>query len=211
LALAAFAALCALAAPRAIAAPDPYQIFGNARAYWHEQRYPMLLDYAIAVDVTEGGNERVEHYRSEYDAVQGVVSVDPMSDYQLAHPVVPKGIDLGILGFRLNKPLPAVDWLGVPHLAPTYSFGMAPFVPAPTPTPFNSAALVDEIRKEFHDPNPRATPRPSPTPATYGASGGTGRRAGLRIQWGEPVRVRVSACPRLAGPGQCLHAEVAQW
>jgi len=122
LALAAFAALCALAAPRAIAAPDPYQIFGNARAYWHEQRYPMLLDYAIAVDVTEGGNERVEHYRSEYDAVQGVVSVDPMSDYQLAHPVVP------------------------------------------TPTPFNSAAIVDEIRKEFHDPNPRATPRPSPTP-----------------------------------------------
>ena len=164
LTLAAFATLCAFAAPRAVAAPDPYQIFGDARAYWQQQSYPMLLDYTVAVDIVEGGNERAERYTSEYDAVQGVVRVDPMSDYQLAHPVVPKGIDLGILGFRLNKPLPSVDWIGVPYLAPTYSFGMAPFVPAPTPTPFNSAALVDQIRKEFHDPNPRATPSASPTP-----------------------------------------------
>jgi Outer membrane lipoprotein-sorting protein len=51
----------------------------------------------------------------------------------------------------------------VPHLAPNYSFGMAPFVPAPTPTPFNSAALVDEIRSEYHDPDPRATPVLPPT------------------------------------------------
>jgi hypothetical protein len=35
-------------------------------------------------------------------------------------------------------------------------------VPAPTPTPFNSAALVDEIRSEFHDPNPRASATPTP-------------------------------------------------
>jgi hypothetical protein len=160
----ALVAMAAVAAPAARAAPDPYAIFADARAYWHEQRYPMLLDYTVAVDIVEGGNERVERYTSEYDAVQGIVRIDPVSEYQLAHPVVPKGIDLGILGFRLNKPLPSVDWLGVPHLAPTYSFGMAPFVPAPTPTPFNSAALVDEIRKEFHDPNPRATPSASPTP-----------------------------------------------
>ena len=58
--------------------------------------------------------------------------------------------------------MPSIDFLGVPHLAPTYSFGMAPFVPAPTPTPFNSAALVAQIRAEFHDPDPRATPTPTP-------------------------------------------------
>jgi hypothetical protein len=161
--LATLAAFAALAAPRAIAAPDPYQIFGNARAYWQQQKYPMLLDYKIAVDVVEGGNERVEHYTSEYDAVAGNVYVDPVSDYEHEHPVVPKGINISIL-VPMNKPLPPVDWLGVPHLAPTYSFGMGPFVPAPTPTPFNSAALVDEIRKEFHDPNPRATPTATPTP-----------------------------------------------
>ncbi|MGB6985775.1 MAG: hypothetical protein WBD74_07370 [Candidatus Aquilonibacter sp.] len=158
-------ALVAVAAPRAVAAPDPYQIFGNARAYWHQQRYPALLDYSVAVDIIEGGNERVEHYASEYNAVTNVLQVDPVSDYERAHPVHPKGINLNIMGaISLNKPMPSPDFLGVPYLAPTYSFGMAPFIPAPTPTPFNSAALVDEIRKEFHDPNPRATPSSSPSP-----------------------------------------------
>jgi len=160
-----FAVVAALSVtPAHAAAPDPYAIFGNARAYWQLQKYPMLLDYSVAVDVVEGSKERVERYTVEYDAVSGVPRVDPVSDYQLAHPVVAKGINLGILGFHVNKPVPPVDFLGVPFLAPNYSFGMAPFVPAPTPTPFNSAALVDEIRKEFHDPNPRATPTPSATP-----------------------------------------------
>lgn len=40
---------------------------------------------------------------------------------------------------------------------------MAPFVPAPVPTPFDSAWLVTQIRKEFHDPNPRIT-APAPKP-----------------------------------------------
>jgi hypothetical protein len=154
----------ALASPAHAAASDPYAIFADARAFWQQQHYPTMLDYRVAVDVTEGSGERVEHYATEYDAVTGEVRVDPISDYQLAHPVVPKGINLGLLGFALNKPLPPVDFMGVPHLAPTYSFGMAPFVPAPTPTPFNSAALVDQIRQEFHDPNPRTTPTASPTP-----------------------------------------------
>jgi len=153
-------------AASAIATPDPYTIFANARAYWSQQRYPMLVDYTVAVDITEGGKARTEHYSSEYDAVNDVVRVDPISDYEVAHPVVVKGINLGILGIALNKPLPPVDWLGVPHLAPAYSFGMAPFVPAPTPTPFNSMALVAEIRKEFHDPNPRATPTPTSAPTS---------------------------------------------
>ena len=159
------AALVAIATPHAHAAPDPYQIFGNARAYWQQQRYPQLLSYNVAVDVVEGGNERVERYTSEYNAVTNVVKVDPISDYERAHPVHPKGINLNIMGaIALNKPMPHVDFLGVPSLAPTYSFGMAPFVPAPTPTPFNSAALVNEIRAEFHDPNPRATPSATATP-----------------------------------------------
>jgi hypothetical protein len=144
--------------------PDPYSIFAQAREYWMQQRYPQLLAYTIAVTVDEGGKERVEHYNADYDAVKNVVTVDPVSDYELAHPVHVSGIGVSLLMFRLTKPLPAVDFLGVPQLAPTYSFGMAPFVPAPAPTPFNSAALVAQIRKEFHDPNPRATPLPSDSP-----------------------------------------------
>jgi hypothetical protein len=150
--------------PRAAATPDPYQIFANARAYWLEQRYPSDLSYTIAVSVTEGGHERVERYRANYDAVRDAVIVDPISDYERKHPVRVSGMDIGILFWRLGKPLPPIDFMGVPHLRPTYSFGMAPFVPAPTPTPFNSAALVAQIRAEFHDPNPRDTPSPEPSP-----------------------------------------------
>ena len=164
-ALGGLAAAAALASPARAAAPDPYAIFANARAYWLQQRYPMILDYDVAVDVTEGGKERIERYAAEYDAVNGSARVDPVSDYQREHPVAVKGMNLGILGFHLNKPLPPIDFLGVPYLAPNYSFGMAPFVPAPTPTPFNSAALVAQIRREFHDPNPRTTASASPSPA----------------------------------------------
>ncbi len=156
-----------VASQRASAAPDPYQIFANSRAYWLMQRYPQRLEYDVAVDVVEGGSERVERYAADYDAVSDVVNVDPESDYQRTHPVYASGMNFNLFGaVRLNKPMPPIDFLGVPHLAPTYSFGMAPFVPAPSPTPFNSAALVAEIRSEFHDPNPRGTPTPAPSSAS---------------------------------------------
>ena len=80
------AAAIVTAASAAAAAPDPYQIFSNARAYWLTQHYPQKLEYAVAVDIVEGGRERVEHYSTQYDATNGTVSVDPVSDYQLEHP-----------------------------------------------------------------------------------------------------------------------------
>jgi hypothetical protein len=153
-----------LAAALVAPSPNPYDIFARAQAYWLGQKYPTALSYDVAVTVTEGGSTRTQRYASYFDAVANTIGVDPESDYERAHPVVPKGVDIGILFWRVNKPLAPPDWLGVPRLAPNYSFGMAPFVPAPTPTPFNSGALVDEIRNEFHDPNPRAaTPTPQPS------------------------------------------------
>jgi hypothetical protein len=147
------------------ASSDPYEIFARAKNFWLVQRYPGLIRYRVAVDIIEGGKERVEHYDTVYDAVNDRITVDPVSDYEREHPVYPTGVDFNLFGaIHLNKPLPAVDFLGVPHLAPNYSFGMAPFVPAPSPTPFNSMALVEEIRREFHDPNPHATPTPAPSP-----------------------------------------------
>lgn len=152
----------ATVASQARATPDPYRIFSHARAYWLTQHYPQKLKVTVAVSVLEGGHRRVEHYSARYDARTGVITVDPVSDYERAHPMLPTGVDVYFLKWQLNKPLPLIDFLGVPHLAPNYSFGMAPFVPAPTPTPFNSAALVTQIREEFHDPNPRAAPTPAP-------------------------------------------------
>lgn len=148
-------ALLGAALPANASPPDPYQIFANARQYWLQQRYPMQIRYQVAVAIVEGGKERVEHYDAVYDAVNNIVNVDPVSDYELEHPVKVSGVNIGFFGHRLNKPLVSDDFLGVPRLAPNYSFAMAPFVPAPTPTPFNPAALVAEIRQEFHDPNPR--------------------------------------------------------
>jgi len=140
----------------------PYAIYESAQIYWLTQRYPQGLAYSVAVSVVEGGKLKTERYATSYDAVTNVVFVDPVSDYEVAHPVKPTGLNIGLLFWQMNKPLPPVDFIGVPRLRPNYAFGMAPFVPAPTPTPFDSAALVTEIRKERNDPNPRVTPTPAP-------------------------------------------------
>jgi hypothetical protein len=141
---------------------DPYAIYAQPQSYWASQRYPQMLSYRVAIRIVEAGKVRVEHYNSRYDATTGAVDVDPVSDFERDHPVRPTGFNMAILGYRVGKPLPQVDFLGVPVLAPTYSFGMAPFVPAPAPTPFNSDALVNQIRQEYNDPNPRVTPTPAP-------------------------------------------------
>ncbi len=156
--------MLALVAAVSLATPDPYQVFARARAYWLTQRYPMKVQYDVAVSATEGGKARIERYESGFDAVSNEIVFDPVSDYERAHPVRPTGANVSFFGIPINKPLPPVDWVGVPKLAPNYSFGMAPFVPAPTPTPFNSAALVERIRTEFHDPNPRARSTPGVAP-----------------------------------------------
>ena len=144
---------------------DPYAIYAQAQAYWFSQRYPQMLAYRVVVRIVEGGNERVERYETRFDATGDEISVDPVSDFEKQNPVRPPGgVNFSLFGFyRIGKPEPQVDFLGVPRLTPTYSFGMAPFVPAPEPTPFNSAALVAEIRKEYHDPDPRVTPTPTPS------------------------------------------------
>lgn len=56
--------------------PDPYQIFARARAYWHQQSYPPLLEYSVAVSVLEGGSVKTERYWSAYDSVTQQVAVD---------------------------------------------------------------------------------------------------------------------------------------
>lgn len=139
--------------------PDPYEIFARARQYWQHQHYPSSIGYTVAVEVTEAGNDRVEHYDSYYDADNDLVHVDAVSDYQRDHPPSGRGVNFGINvlgGFvHVGKPEFPVDFLGVPELAPNYSFGIAPYVPASKMTP---EELVNEIRQEFHDP--KATPRP---------------------------------------------------
>jgi hypothetical protein len=186
--------LALLGAGRAPAAnTDPYAIFANARSYWEHQRYPERLAFTVAVVVQEAGTQKVEHYTSTYDAVDNVITTDCVSDYERAHPPSGKGIKfnagissptipLTLLAAALPQTRseqtmasitighsgdPAIDFLGVPELAPNYSFGIAPFVPGRA---WTSAELVAKIRAKFHDPGP--SPSPSPTPAPTPTSSG---------------------------------------
>ena len=146
------------------ASPDPYAIFARARQYFEAQRYPQFIDYDVAVDVVEAGKDRVERYASAYDATNGSIWVDPVSDYEIAHPPSGRGVNVSIFGLG-GKPEPPIDFLGVPRVAPTYSFGIAKFVAAVPPGPKSDEELVAEVRQAFHDPNPRARALPTSSPA----------------------------------------------
>jgi hypothetical protein len=170
----ALALILVLVAPVAAAAqtpaPDPYAIFSGARNYWLRQHYPARIGYTVAVDVLEGGAHKVEHYSSAYDAVGNAVEVNPLSDYEIAHPASGRGVNLVFAPFsigrvQLSKPEPPLDFIGVPSLAPNYSFAIAPFVRSDA-GPKSSAELVQEVRAQFHDVRP--TPAPTALPSAAG-------------------------------------------
>ncbi len=149
--------------------PDPYQIFARARAYWHQQSYPPLLEYSVAVSVLEGGSVKTERYWSAYDSVTQQVAVDPISDYEKAHPTyAAHGITVKIplLSSVLGKPQPPTDYLGVPLLAPNYTFGMAEISPTNAAASPDPMEVVREVRADFHDPSPPGRDQePSTTPS----------------------------------------------
>jgi hypothetical protein len=151
---------------RAQSLADPYQIFARARAYWLQQRYPPLIEYSVAVSVLEGGSVKIERYWSAYDSVDQEIMVDPISDYERAHPTYAAhgvSIKIPLLSSVVGKPQPPTDYLGVPLLAPNYTFGMAQ-LPKTNPAGPDAAELVREIRAEFHDPAPANRPEASASP-----------------------------------------------
>ena len=138
---------------------DPYTIYARARAVWETARYPHFLSYTVDVRVSEGGRPKTNHYHLSYDSQENKVTVNPVSDEESAHPhTVPPGPKLGFFGLPLGKPEPRTDLLGVPQLAPNYSFGIARYVPGSAPAGMD---LVREIRAEFHDPAPLRTAPPN--------------------------------------------------
>lgn len=146
---------------------DPYGIFAQARQVWAAQRYPDYLTYTVAVDVTERGVDKAKHYHLAFDAVSGKIAVNPISDEEAAAPPNPTGVTIHLqpkrnfqvlLDKRVGNPGEAVDYLGVPMIAPTYSFGMALASGDAEQSASDAAneALVDQIRKQFNDPTPPA-------------------------------------------------------
>jgi hypothetical protein len=143
--------------------PDPYQIYARAAAVWASARYPHYVGYSIVVSVDEKGVRKSNHYSATYDAMRDRVYVKAISEEEQADPHVPAGINMSVdpkrrfatlFKRRVGNPEEAVDYLGVPVLAPNYSFGVARYVPSIAQSPDDRAALVEEIRREFDDPMP---------------------------------------------------------
>ncbi len=157
--------LATAASYQASAQPDPYQLFERARSVWLAQQYPTWLSYTIAVTVTDGGVIKTNHYKAFCDTAHADVQVEAVSEEEHADPHTPTGVNLSVRPKRnfktifvkpVGRPEDAVDFLGVPRLAPNYSFGVAPYVPALTDAndAGQRAALVTEIRREYNDPMP---------------------------------------------------------
>ncbi|HEV3152909.1 MAG TPA: hypothetical protein VGZ02_03795 [Candidatus Baltobacteraceae bacterium] len=141
--------------------PDPYAIYAAARAYWETARYPAAISYTVDVRVNEAGTWKTNHYHLTYDALHDAVRVNPVSDEEVANPHrVPPGPNIRLFGVGVGKDEPRTDYLGIPELAPNYSFGLAKYVPV---TDRDPSELVREIRDQFHDPAPPARVRSQAT------------------------------------------------
>jgi hypothetical protein len=151
------------AMPRAVFAdaPDPYQIYARARETWASSRYPSYVTYTIAVTVDDKGVQKANHYQALYDAGHNQVFVNAVSAEEQLDPHFADGVNMSLepkrqfktlFKKRVGRPEDAVDYLGVPMLAPNYSFGVSTYVPQIASTSADQAALVQEIRREFNDP-----------------------------------------------------------
>jgi len=149
-------------APAAPILTDPYAIFAAARTHWESANYPSQLSYTVGVTVSRHGVASEAHYHSYYDSLVNRVNVTAVSDEEIAHPYTPHGISVFFSPFGAHIPLSSpehtFDYLGVPVLAPNYSFGISTYVPRSPEA--NSAELVAEIRREFCDPPPVKRPLP---------------------------------------------------
>lgn len=137
---------------------DPYAIFAAAQKYWQSAAYPQHLSYGITITVTRENAASYAHYHATYDTAQNRVSVNPVSDEELAHPYTPHGINtfLNLFGgsVPLSSPQQTFDYLGVPVLAPNYAFGIVPRDAARNTAELGGMDFVRQIREEFHDPFP---------------------------------------------------------
>lgn len=141
--------------PLLVAAVDPYTVFERARDAWAAQRYPAVVSYVVDVQADQNGKIEHRHYHEYWSAANNAVLVKPpISDEQLAHPYKPSA-GVNFEGWNIGGPrigTGARDFIGVPQLAPNYGFGLYSYVP---PAQIPPAQLVEQIRREYHDPAPK--------------------------------------------------------
>lgn len=141
--------------PLFFAAADPYAIYERAREVWASRRYPSVVSYAVTVTAAKGGKQQQRHYHEYWSSASDRVYVrPPISDEQLVDPYRPSP-GVNFYGWNIGGPRKGTglrDLIGVPMLAPNYSFGISTYVAPSQRTP---AQIVSEIRREYHDPAPQ--------------------------------------------------------
>ena len=136
-----------------------YEIFGRAREYWDRQLYPAAIAYQTVVEVHDKRGNFTERYDTAFHIADQRVWIDPVSDYELAHPASTHGMDIN--ANRAPHPAPDIDFIGLPYLAPNYSFTLAHGAPQVAGQEASDAAIRD-ARAAFGE-KVKPTPAPAPT------------------------------------------------
>jgi hypothetical protein len=126
--------------PNASADPDAYQIFDRARRVLQAQSYPDPVFYRTTIQVSEGAKNELEHFRAEASA--GDVRVEGVSEEEQATPHKSGGVNFKLafsIGWNTgaggqtetvtqdaHRKEASPDYLGVPLISPSYSFGLTP-------------------------------------------------------------------------------------
>jgi hypothetical protein len=132
-------ALCLVPAPSASADPSAYQIFEHARRVLRAQSFPDPIFYRTTVRVSEGAKDESEHFSGEAFA-GGDVRVEGISEEEAAAPHESTGVNFKLsfsIGWNqgaggqtetiaqdAHRKEASPDYLGVPLITPTYSFGL---------------------------------------------------------------------------------------
>ncbi len=123
--------------PSAAAPLDGYAIYERARDVCAAQQYPEIVRYGIVMNATEAGKPVARHYRGQWIPSDNDVRVDALSEEEAQTPHVPKGVNFhfditisiarggsGGRSIPFGRKDPDPDLIGVPLLAPAYSFGL---------------------------------------------------------------------------------------
>jgi hypothetical protein len=132
-------ALCLVPASNASADPGAYQIFEHAKRVLQAQSYPDPVFYRTTVRVSEGAKDELEHFRAEAFS-GGDIRVEGISAEEQSGPHESSGVTFKLafsIGWNTgaggqsetveedaHRKESSPDYLGVPLISPSYSFGL---------------------------------------------------------------------------------------
>ena len=121
--------------------PDAYQILARAKGFLQRQTYPDTIFYTTTIQVSEGDKEEFEHFHAEAFS-DSDVRVRGVGDEEQAAPHESEGVNFKLaftIGWNtaaggqsetdsqdVHRKEATPDYLGIPLISPSYSFGLLP-------------------------------------------------------------------------------------